>query len=205
VTEVTYVNWSPSGDTDLLHIEGVWNDVFEARQFIKSAISAYKKRGEGLTLVEPLTIAALIKYFRPFGGGRRPKKLRPSILPPELHSAHIRLKAIRDWHFAHPINEFEVHNVTVSVRDLGTPLASVTSVSSSTTMNSGLSPADESNLIQLCDFWLDSLLPERNAATDKLLSEAKNLSPSLLNGLSAAESVQPNDDPFIQRGKLSRR
>jgi hypothetical protein len=152
--------------------------------------------------VEPLAIAALTKYFRAFGTGRRPMKLRlqeASDLPPELRSLHDHLKAIRDRHVAHPVNRYEAHQVTIAVADLGSPHARVTAVSTSSVAIYGLSLNEVGGLIDLCDYWLGRLNQEKLAETARLLEMAQSLTASDLNALPTSYHDPLDPDPFVHR------
>ena len=73
--------------------------------------SELQKNGYNLgTDVEPLMIAAIIKYGRVFSGGIRRVSLyeqRYVVLAPQQIAFHERLMAIRDKHIAHSVNSYE--------------------------------------------------------------------------------------------------
>ncbi|MDO8652763.1 MAG: hypothetical protein Q7R66_11285 [Undibacterium sp.] len=74
---------------------------------------------DNLTLAEALSTAAVIRYCRCFTSGIR-QKLDINILTtasPDEIAIHDRMRGVRDWHVAHPINQQEVHALHLIVND----------------------------------------------------------------------------------------
>jgi len=164
---------------------------------LKVSLSAV---GEDTLMAEPLTIAALTKYFRAFGEGKRPK-LEPAevaALPETLLLAHRRYLAIRNKHIAHAANRYESHQVTLAVADLSTSTARATAVSSNTTSIVSLSGQEADELSVLCDYWLEKLNTEKATETAKLLEIAQRLTPAELNALPPVPDAI-DEDPFRER------
>lgn len=194
---VTVFPWAPATRTRLLLIEAYRSDLFTARLFANESLNFMRAFDSRRALTEALSIAALTKYFRCFGSGHRQKLLDTARLPPNRAQSHSQLKAIRDRHFNHPVNQFEVHHVSISVSALGTDKARATQVGSAT---SALLLGEEEThaLIELCDFWQASLETMQATETSILLREAQKLTAEQLNNL-PHDFPSPHPDPTKKR------
>jgi hypothetical protein len=93
----------------LADLSGILWDLQSAREIAQMLASEFIAEKTNWRLVEPLSIAAVVMYSRPFLGGVRHRLSEQDlkILSPEQRAAHDHLRAYRDKHAAHSVNAFE--------------------------------------------------------------------------------------------------
>ena len=99
-------------------LQGIKSDLEAAINFC-NLLHIYRAEKQDLKLVEPLSIAILIKYSRPFAKGVR-KKLSINCvlgLTNDELKEHNNFLALRNKHIAHSINEFEENEVKAYYND----------------------------------------------------------------------------------------
>ena len=109
--------------TEVENLLSLHADIMRARSALGILISPINDRGIDAGVIgSALYTQALVSYARCFSSGRR-KGLQPSIFDPkpELLAIHLDIKAIRDKHVAHPVNELEHCNVLVAAENLEAP------------------------------------------------------------------------------------
>lgn len=90
-------------------LNGICIDLQRAREFAELLLDQYKANPTNWALIEPLSIAVTVAYSRAFSGGVR-HHLREAdldVLSDSQREAHCFLRAYRDKHVAHSVNEFE--------------------------------------------------------------------------------------------------
>lgn len=94
---------------DLADLTGINIDLQMARNFASRLKEMLEKEPPDCSLVEPMTIAILIKYNRPFMSGVRLKLKEDTLktLSPFQKAAHGQFYSWRNKHIAHSVNEFE--------------------------------------------------------------------------------------------------
>jgi len=93
----------------LADLTGISYDLKRARDFATRLKSALVIRSPEASLVEPLTIASIVQYCRPFASGRR-QNLNDRVLAvfsADQRSRHDWIRDVRDKHIAHSVNTFE--------------------------------------------------------------------------------------------------
>jgi len=93
----------------LADLTGISYDLEHAREFATRLKSALAFRSPDASLVEPLTIASIIQYCRPFSGGKR-MNLNDrllSVFSEDQKAKHAWIRSVRDRHIAHSVNTFE--------------------------------------------------------------------------------------------------
>lgn len=195
----TYVRWEPPTPTNLADLEGAWNDLFSAFQFIKQIeeLGCAKQDMAIYTMLDALTTAALIRYARSFTTGVRERLVvsQNQLLDVAEEALHERFLTIRNKHVAHPVNCFETHAVYIGVSpddDLFNAKASA--VSTGTRSDVGLSPEDLSSLKSLCEKWLEHVRSLMQHEESKLLELAQQLTAEQLLALPRGP-IEPDMNP----------
>lgn len=93
----------------LADLAGILFDLQRAREFAQLLVAEFAATKPNWGLAEPLSIAAVVMYCRPFMTGVRLRLGENDLkgLTAEQHAAHERLRAYRSMHVAHSINVFE--------------------------------------------------------------------------------------------------
>ena len=93
----------------LADLSGVVWDLQRAREFAQLLAEELSGAKTNWRLVEPLSVAAVVMYSRPFMGGLRLWLGEEDLkgLKPEQRAAHDHFRAYRDKHVAHSVNVFE--------------------------------------------------------------------------------------------------
>ncbi|MBM4127636.1 MAG: hypothetical protein FJ247_09865 [Nitrospira sp.] len=93
----------------LADLAGILWDLQRAREFAQLLVEELVRPNPNWGLMEPLSIAAVVMYSRPFMGGVRLRLGEADLkgLTVEQRAAHEHFRAYRDKHVAHSINVFE--------------------------------------------------------------------------------------------------
>lgn len=93
----------------LADLAGILWDLQRAREFAQLLAAEFAAPKPNWGLAEPLSIAAVVMYSRPFMGGVRLRLGEDDLkgLTAEQRAAHEHLRAYRDKHVAHSVNVFE--------------------------------------------------------------------------------------------------
>lgn len=105
----TWVDLQIPEAAKLADLSGILWDLQRAREFAKLLAHEMSSPKPNWGLVEPLSIAVVVMYSRPFSGGVRLRLGEDDLktLTPEQRSAHDHIRAYRDKHVAHSVNVFE--------------------------------------------------------------------------------------------------
>jgi hypothetical protein len=98
---------------------GIHIDLKTAIDFCNFLLDIYRKELPDFKLVEPLSIAILIKYSRPFVTGVRNKLSINAVseLNNDELKQHSKYIALRNKHIAHSVNKFEENKVKAYYND----------------------------------------------------------------------------------------
>lgn len=110
----TKVYIDPPEAADLADYTGIEFDLSSARDFARTMLTEQTKNQPDWSLSDPLMIAIMVRYARPFVTGAR-KRLTDNaleLLTSEQRAKHDNLRAIRDKHVAHSVNAFEENQPT---------------------------------------------------------------------------------------------
>jgi hypothetical protein len=150
----------------LADLHGILWDLQRAREFASLVLERSSTH-----LIEPLSIAAVVMYSRPFMGGVRLRLGDDDLksLPADLRGAHEHLRAYRDKHIAHSVNAFEENipraNYCVErVNDEG-----ITSISWGGGRVVGLSGAEATAIIALTTLLEEQIQARIKAEQERLL------------------------------------
>lgn len=185
-----YRKWDLPVDSRLPDLHGWMEDIRCAHDFASRLRHELAKDTPDLVLLDALATAALVRYCRCFTTGIR-VRLSIKDLPgasAEDMEFHERLRGIRDWHIAHPVNEQEVHAVYVILD--GSPGATTGAIglSSYSSAEGALQAFEVSVMLELCEKWIRWLETE-------LIQEELSLRPRVAS-LSRAELLAlPTDEP----------
>ena len=108
----TWVDLQIPEAAKLADLSGILWDLEHAREFAELLTQEFSSPKTNWGLVEPLSIAAVVMYSRPFSGGVRLRLGEEDLktLTPEQRVAHDHIRAYRDKHVAHSVNVFEENN-----------------------------------------------------------------------------------------------
>ena len=135
----------------LADLSGISSDLQSARKFAELLAGEFAAEKPNWRLVEPLSIAILVMYSRPFASGVRrwPEKTDLAILTPEQRAAHDHLRAYRDKHVAHSVNAFEENLPRANYCLERVNEEGITAITYGGGRVTGLSGADLKNVIEL--------------------------------------------------------
>ena len=105
----TWVDLQIPEAAKLADLSGILWDLEHAREFAELLTQEFSSPKTNWRLVEPLSIAAVVMYSRPFSEGVRLRLGEEDLktLTPEQRVAHDHIRAYRDKHVAHSVNVFE--------------------------------------------------------------------------------------------------
>ena len=195
-----YLRWNPPVETRLPDIHGWLQDIHSAQEFASRLSHELSTENPDPVLLDALSTAALVRYSRCFTTGKRARLsiVELSTASPTDIDLHERLRGIRDWHIAHPVNEQEVHALYVIVD--GSPEATTGAIgfSSFSSVSLHLQPSEVSTMLELCQKWIHWL-------NEQLIKEEIPLRP-LVSRLSRAELLSlSQDEPQPNSNILARR
>jgi len=104
-----FVNIDLPEAADLADYTSISADLSSALEFARFLLEERSKEEPDWQLAEPLMIAMIVKYARPFVSGVRRRLGEDALLTltPEQRDKHNRFYAIRDKYIAHSVNKFE--------------------------------------------------------------------------------------------------
>jgi hypothetical protein len=198
--EHVYRKWNPPCETRLPDIHGWLQDIHSTREFLERLDHVLSAEVDDPIVLDALSTAALVRYSRCFTTGSRERlQLGQLDSASEAEIAlHDRLRAIRDWHVAHPINLQEVHAFYVIVDADQNATTGALGFSSFSSGDLALRPDEVEAAIRLCDRWIKCLTEEFVNEQMKLLPLANRLSRDELLNLPADEP-QPNPNLRARR------
>lgn len=94
---------------DLADLTGILYDFESAKRFAIQLKEMLNRERPDYSLVDPMTIAILVRYSRPFATGKRRRigDMELRTLSSKQRSAHDRFLLWRNRHIAHSVNVFE--------------------------------------------------------------------------------------------------
>jgi hypothetical protein len=146
-------------------------DLTEAKLCIERLL-AMSRTLDDLTVAEALSIAAVIRYCRCFTTGIRQKLDIENLtaLSADEIAIHYRIRDVRNWHVAHPINLQEVHALHLIVNDDANASELVLGMSSCQVVSRPLKDEELPLALSLCTKWIHFL-------ESKLVAEKLRLRP----------------------------
>ena len=186
--------------TRLPDIHGWLEDMHSARELVQRLIQNLEQSETDRVVGEALSCAALVRYSRCFTTGSRER-----LTIAQLASAtetdiniHERLRGVRDWHLAHPVNEQEVHAFHVILDGESNATTGAIGFSSLSSAEPTLRMEEAHAVVQLCEKWIAWL-------TQIFVDEQALLLP-LANELSRDQLLLlPQDEPEPNQNIRARR
>ena len=200
-----YRRWKPPAETRLPDIHGWLEDIRSAHELASRLAHEFEAETPDPVLLDALSTAALVRYSRCFTTGIRARLSIEdlAIASPTDIDLHERLRGIRDWHIAHPVNEQEVHALYVILD--GSPEATTGAIgfSSFSSVELPLQPFEVSAMLELCEKWIRWLSTQLTHENTLLIPLANRLSRAELLSLSKDEP-QPNPNVRARRRQVRR-
>ena len=188
--ETTYRLWKPPVVHCLADLTGYLVDLTGAQSFLERLAAMSPGPEEDITVADALSIAAIVRYCRCFTSGNR-QKLKIG----ELHEAsseelalHERMRGIRDWHIAHPINLQEVHALHLIVDNSPDATQLIHGLSSYSAAPLLLTAQETTLALSLIGKWVNML-------KSKLVEEKLRLKPFADKMTREQVLALPADDP----------
>jgi hypothetical protein len=161
----------------LADLNGIQIDLEAAIDLCNFLLDIYRMEKPDYKLVEPLSIAILIKYSRPFATGVR-KRLSinsvPGISNDELEQ-HNKFIALRSKHIAHLVNEFEENKVKAYYNDEKVYTEGITSISLGHARLTSISGYDAEIITELSKKIIDYVNLEMESEKAKLIKIVRNI------------------------------
>jgi hypothetical protein len=196
-----YRRWSPPDGGKIEDIHGWLQDLEAAQAFFARLCDEFEAEKPDDTLIDALATAAVVRYSRCFASGMR-ARLNPNDTVPALGerllSLHERIRGVRDWHVAHPVNNQEVHTLMVILEAAPYRVPGAIGFSSRTTAELPLDADEMRAAIGLCIQWIAFL-------KQRFLEEQRALIP-VANRLSREELLAlPEEENQTDSNILARR
>jgi hypothetical protein len=196
--------WIPPTETSLIVLEGADSSLHQARRFlwlwleqIQPTIDYLRSTTEKVSNAPVIALAAmwtsaLIWYARAFAVQPAREALLSS-MDEEDRKTHEHLINVRNLYFAHPLNRFEMHEVTVWFETEGPHAGEVGKVSASTMSMQSPSKDEIRKAMDLVTKLRAHLASLMTTECDRLLGLANQLTPSEVLALPReTESLHPN-------------
>lgn len=173
----TWVDLDIPEGARLADLNGVSSDLESAREMAQSLLKEMESDSTNWQLVEPYSIAIVVKYSRAFVTGVRDRLGEEELsgLSIEQRTAHDRLRAYRDKHVAHSVNAFEenvprAYYCAERVQEEG-----ITSISCGHGRVASLSSADLYNVVELTTLLLNHVNSLMSQEKERLLAIVRSM------------------------------
>ena len=146
-----FVNIYLTEAADLADLTGIRYDLHSAHSFAQDLKNIFEAERPNWRLVDPLSIAILVRYSRPFVTGVRTnlKEEALNTLSRPQREKHDQLRAFRNKHIAHSVNEYEENQPVARYWVERVQEEGITSVECNHKRVVGLSLEDVENVIEL--------------------------------------------------------
>ena len=197
--------WKPPIKTLVADIHGWLEDMYSTRQFVHRLIQTLDHPTADPVIIDALSSAALVRYSRCFTTGIRKQLSINQLTSASIADAaiHDRLRGVRDWHLAHPVNEQEVHALYVILDEAPNATGGAVGFSSFSSADLALRPEEAHAALQLCDKWIAWLTQIFISEQGVLLPLANQLSREQLLALPRDEP-EPNQNVHARRRQRTR-
>jgi hypothetical protein len=155
----------------LADLNGIQIDLQAAIDLCNCLLDIYRMEKPDFKLVEPISIAILIKYSRPFVTGVRKKLSIDAVskLTKDELEKHNKFLALRNKHVAHSVNEFEENIVKAYYNDETIYTDGITSIGLGHARLSSISGYEAEQIIELSNKIIDYINMEMKTEKAKLL------------------------------------
>ena len=158
-----FVEFNIPEASELADLTGIRHDLESARTLateLKDMLEGLLQDGKAsFNVLDALTTAALIRYFRPFSKGvRRRLDIREiGTITAQQHTKHEHLKAFRNKYLAHSVNAYEQNQPVARYVEERMDTEGIYSVECHHTRVVALSPKEADDVIELATCILDYL------------------------------------------------
>jgi len=198
-----YKKWLPPIENRLSDIHGWLEDMHAAKDFAAALHLMLESDNDDPVVIDALSTATLVRYSRCFTTGAR-ERLRIEQLEtaePNDIDLHERLRGVRDWHVAHPVNRQEVHAVYLIFDPSPDATTGALGISSLSVADLALSPPEVAATERLCEKWIAWLTPKLVSENQKLIPLAQRLTRAEILAL---PSDEPSPEPNIHARRRQR-
>lgn len=177
MTTNTFVEINLPEAGHLADLTGIYIDLASAWSLAQFLRELFDSKKPDLTLVDPLSIAILVRYSRAFvngvrrGLGQEARK----VLTKQQWDKHQRLREFRDKHIAHSVNAFEENQVVARYSVERVNEEGVTSVECNHARVTGLSSADIEDVIDLTTVLLAYVVSRLEQEKSKVLEIVRRI------------------------------
>ncbi len=202
----TYRKWTPPVSSRIPDIHGWLQDIQSSKKLAERLIQEAEAANPDLILLDALSTASIVRYSRCFTSGIR-ERLSITQLPSATDAdteLHKRIRGIRDWHIAHPVNQQEVHALYVIVDESPGATTGALGFSSYSSAELGLLPFEIEGMLDLCNKWIAWLNEQLIQENTRLMPHAVQLSRDELLSLPQDEP-QSNTDIHARRTQTQRK
>ncbi len=185
----------------LSNLFGIENDLNSTINWCKKFDSLTKNK-DSTWLIEPITVAILIKFMRAFGSGVRNKDALHLLesLSDDQREQYEYFKNVRSLHIAHSINEFE-NNYVKACYIAENPEKGIQSIGKGSMMLIGLSCDDINKIENICSTLLQKLKKEIETEKEKLLKYTKKFTVEDIKKMETYIHKHSKDIDVYQRRK----
>jgi len=201
----TYRKWTPPVSSRIPDIHGWLQDIHSSQELAERLIQEAEAENPDPVLLDALSTATIVRYCRCFTTGIR-ERLCITQLPSATDAdteLHERLRGIRDWHIAHPVNQQEVHALYVIVDESPGATTGALGFSSLSSAQLPLLPFEAKGMLELCNKWIAWLNEQLIQENTRLMPHAVQLSREELLSLPQDEP-QSNTDIHARRTQTGR-
>ncbi len=153
-----------------------------------------KKNRELIWLIEPITVAILIRFIRPFESGVIAKDAKPLLktLDDSQEVQYKYFKNIRNLHIAHSINGYENNYVKACYIEEA-PEKGIQSINKESIRIIGLSSNETNQIENICTALLQRLKQEIEIEKKRLLEHTKKFTVKDIKEMKTCIRKHPND------------
>jgi len=198
----TFVEIDIPEAVDLADLTGISNDFESAKQFALYLKEILGRNPPNYSLVEPMTMAILVRYSRPFTTGvrRRIKEAELATLSLEQRENHNRFRLWRDRHIAHSVNVFEDNQPVARYWIERLDDEGFTSIECNSSQLTGMSLLDIEMIINLTTHFIEELKPNIKREKEKVLEIVRSLPKKEV--LAMAKSAQAPDMKDVEKVQM---
>lgn len=173
----TFVEIDIPEAANLADLTGISHDLESAKQFATQLKEMLSREPPDYSLIEPMTIAILVRYSRPFTTGVRRwfGEAEIETLSPKQKTAHERFRLWRDKHIAHSVNVFEDNQPIARYWVERFDDEGFTSVECNSTQLIGLSAYDIEMILELTTHFLEEIKPRLKIEKERVLEIVRSL------------------------------
>ena len=200
MADLEFRRWTEPPRTILEDLCGCHDDMLFVADVTEKLLVQYDQDQPDHTLVDALSVAAIVRYCRSFVQGYR-FRLDPGTQA-ELNEdelvLHNRIRQTRDKHIAHPINLQETYTLTIGFAAEGPSAFAPQAIGVQGRQIAAVDAADADRLNALAHRWLEWIQAAMNEEQLRLMPTAMQLTPDQVQSLPQPPD-SPSQDPGTRR------